>query len=228
MSLKSFWRGFVGEKTATLGMWLFLDRNTYHRFHNVIVPADKGTTQIDHVLVSEYGIFVIETKNMGGWIFGCEDDAQWTQVLFGKKFRFQNPLRQNYRHTKALAGFLRLEHSLFHSIAFCMGDCRFKTQLPDKVMTRGLASYIKRFTSPVVDKARVAEITARITGLQMQPVASNAGHVAALNNRYSSSTTCARCGRSLIKKTAKRGPSAGQDFLGCTGYPKCRYTRSIA
>src|SRR5437868_4579974 len=106
-------------------MWMFLDWNTYHRFHNLIVPIEQATTQIDHVLVSRFGIFVIETKNMGGWIFGTENDAQWTQVLFRKKFRFQNPLRQNYRHTTALAGFLGVEHSLFHSIAFFIGDCRF-------------------------------------------------------------------------------------------------------
>jgi hypothetical protein len=70
-----------------------------------VLPSQGSTTQIDHVLVSVYGIFVIETKNMKGWIFGDERSAQWTQSIFGKKSRFQNPLRQNYRHVKALAEF---------------------------------------------------------------------------------------------------------------------------
>ena len=65
-----------------------------------MVPSRNGTTQIDHILVSAYGIFVIETKNLKGWIFGSAENATWTQVLAGKKYPFQNPLKQNYRHTR--------------------------------------------------------------------------------------------------------------------------------
>ena len=55
-------RGWFGEQITALGMWLTLSKKTYWRFYDVIVPAEDGTTQIDHVLVSHYGIFVIETK----------------------------------------------------------------------------------------------------------------------------------------------------------------------
>src|SRR5258708_39347972 len=60
--------------------------------------------------------FVIETKNMDGWIFGSVQQETWTQQFFKKKFKFQNPLRQNYRHTRCLAEFLNLDHDLLHSI----------------------------------------------------------------------------------------------------------------
>ena len=223
MSLQ-IWRGFVGEKITTLGMWMFLDRNTYQRFHNLIVPTDRGTTQVDHVLVSRFGISVIETKNMAGWIFGTEADAEWTQVHFRQKRRFQNPLRQNYRHTKALAGFLRVEHSLFHSIAFFIGDCRFKTNVPRNVMSRGLSSYIKSYTVAVLEPRRIGEVVQRLAALKIESAGRSGEHVAALKSRYSSTVTCPRCGRGLVARTAKRGRSAGQGFLGCSGYPKCRYT----
>jgi hypothetical protein len=72
-------KGWLGEKMTTFGMWLKLDREVYRRVHNVILPARIGTTQIDHVVVSIYGLFVIETKNMDGWIFGSAEQQTWTQ-----------------------------------------------------------------------------------------------------------------------------------------------------
>jgi restriction system protein len=116
-------------------MWMRLDLNTYRRVHNLIVPSIDGTTQIDHVIVSVYGIFVIETKNMEGWIFGSPHQKTWTQSLFGKKFQFQNPLRQNYRHTRCLAEFLGLDHDLLRSVVF----------------------FIRKFTKPVLTPARVTK-----------------------------------------------------------------------
>jgi restriction system protein len=99
----NFIKGWLGEKTTTFGMWIHLDDDVYHRIDNLIVPASNGTTQIDHVLVSVFGVFVIETKNIKGWIFGSPEQDKWTQVLFGKKYHFQNPIKQNYRHTRCLS-----------------------------------------------------------------------------------------------------------------------------
>jgi len=111
-------KGWLDEKMTAFGMWLKLDPKVYRRINNVILPARNGTTQIDHVVVSIYGLFVIETKNMDGWIFGSAQQETWTQQFFKKKLKFQNPLRQNYRHTRCLAEFLNLDHDLLHSVVF--------------------------------------------------------------------------------------------------------------
>ena len=63
--------------------------------NNITLPTTDGTTQIDHVLVADTGIFVIETKHYSGWVFGNPKDRQWTQTIFKKKSRFQNPRHQN-------------------------------------------------------------------------------------------------------------------------------------
>jgi restriction system protein len=84
MSLANIFKGWIGEKTAQFGMWLKLDKNTYRRFHNLILPTENGTTQIDHVLLSVYGIFVVETKNYEGWIYGDKTQREWTQVFLRK------------------------------------------------------------------------------------------------------------------------------------------------
>ena len=76
-------KGWFGEKKSAFWMWLSLDRSTYQRFHNVVVPTRNGTTQIDHVLISPFGVFIVETKNLKGWIFGSENQPKWTQSLYG-------------------------------------------------------------------------------------------------------------------------------------------------
>ena len=89
----------------------------YLVLNDVYLPlADGTTTQIDHVVVSQFGIFVVETKTYAGWIFGDERSAQWTQTIYRKKSRFQNPLRQNYRHICALADNLGIDRSYFQSV----------------------------------------------------------------------------------------------------------------
>ncbi len=72
----------------------------YRHYHNIILKTEQGDlTEIDHLITSPYGIFVIEVKNYKGWIFGAEHQAHWVQQHFKRKHQFQNPLRQNYKHT---------------------------------------------------------------------------------------------------------------------------------
>ncbi|MCR4331434.1 MAG: NERD domain-containing protein, partial [Sulfuricaulis sp.] len=136
MSLRSIIKGWVGEVQGTLAKKIFLDPEVYVDINNITIPTSNGTTQIDHVIVSRYGVFVVETKNMDGWIFGDEKNSQWTQSIFGKKYKFQNPLHQNYRHTKALSEFLGIDHDKFISIVMFWGECEFKTAFPPNVMSR--------------------------------------------------------------------------------------------
>jgi hypothetical protein len=63
-------KGFVGEAMGSLAAKLFLNSKVYRSLNNVTLKTDNGTTQIDHVIVSRFGIFVIEAKNYQGWIFG--------------------------------------------------------------------------------------------------------------------------------------------------------------
>ena len=77
--LKSPWfKGWIGELQVNLLTKFSLDKNVYRLIKNVTIPADGGTTQIDHVIVSRFGVFVVETKNLRGWIFGKEGDTYWT------------------------------------------------------------------------------------------------------------------------------------------------------
>ena len=218
-------KGWLGETLLRLGMFCFIDHRIYRRVHNIMVPAADGTTQIDHVLISNFGIFVVETKNFRGWIFGSEKDERWCQVIYGKKSFFQNPLRQNYRHTRCLSEFLGLDHALFHSVVIFVGDCTFKTPMPENVLQTGLGNYLRRFTVPVLTIEQVQEVEVKLKRLKTEAQISNRQHVHSLAVRYSS-TNCPRCGGSLVSRVAKRGSRAGQSFFGCSSYPKCRFTKA--
>ena len=88
-------KGLFGETKVKAGAGLTLPSVLYQKYHNVTLPTVNGTTQIDHVFVSEFGVFVVETKNIGGQIFGGEHDREWTKVFpGGQKHKFQNPLHQ--------------------------------------------------------------------------------------------------------------------------------------
>lgn len=217
-------KGWFGEKGAQLGMWLGLDGKVYRRVHDLVIPCQGGTTQIDHVLVSVYGIFIVETKNMNGWIFGDERSPQWTQSIFGKKFRFQNPTRQNYRHMKALGEYLGLSDDVMRPVVFFIGDCEFKTPMPPNVLTHGLCRYVQSFRDQVFTPEEAVGLLTRLTQAKLAPVASHSLHVAGLRERHCGDT-CPKCGAALLLRTARRGANTGGSFFGCSGYPKCRYTR---
>jgi hypothetical protein len=77
--------------------------DSFRRYVGLIVPDDNGTTEIDEVLVTPAGVFVVEKKDFGAWIYGAEGDENWTAVYANReKHRFQNPIRQNYRHVNDL------------------------------------------------------------------------------------------------------------------------------
>ena len=158
--VKSSWfKGIWGEFIVNVSAKLFLDKDKYHLIKNVIIPAQDGTTQIDHIIISIYGIFVIETKNMKGWIFGSERQRDWTQKIYRYQTKFQNPLRQNYKHVKALESFLGVEECKLHSLVVFVGDSTFKTQMPDNVTYRGgYIRYIKSKSQVLISEAEVSDI----------------------------------------------------------------------
>jgi hypothetical protein len=136
-------KGWTGELKTKLSQALFLDLNEYHVFNNVILSASHGTTQVDHIIVSRYGIFVIETKNTDGWIYGKSSDDYWTKVFFKKKIKFQNPLRQNYLHEKTIADNLKISLNVIFPVIVFWGKCQFKTNMPENVLNNNLTPYIK-------------------------------------------------------------------------------------
>ena len=203
------------------GMWSRLDANIYRRIDDIILLSKNSTTQIDHVLVSVFGVFVIETKNMRGWIFGSEKDRTWCQSIYGHKNQFQNPLRQNYRHIECLADFLKLDRQFFHSVVFFVGECEFRTPLPSNVLRSGLSSYIKSFNDSLLTQPQVEEIERKLRKVKATSGLAKSDHLASLRRRNTSTDVCPKCGGKMVARTAR---NSGKQFLGCANFQKCRHT----
>ena len=165
-AFKPFIKGKVGELAVAVQAKLYLKDPQYILLNDCTLPDEQaGTTQIDHILLSPYGIFIIETKNYKGWIFGSERQKMWTQKIFKKSYKFQNPLHQNYKHQKVLELVLAdiIAPEYLHSIIVFMPDCEFKTDMPVNVF-RGAAwvDYVKNFKEEVIPAMKLKRIQLRI------------------------------------------------------------------
>jgi hypothetical protein len=159
---------------------------SYHLLNHVTLPSDGGTTQIDHVLVSRFGIFVIETKDYKGWIFANAAHAQWTQVVF-RKYKFQNPIRQNFRHVLAvqkLLDFLPAQH-VRPAVVF-VGDAEFKTDVPAGVFDlAGLLNFVRQHSTEVMSLNRMQFCVGRLETARMAiSGATDVQHIEDLERRY--------------------------------------------
>lgn len=163
-------KGWRRERAVQNTIRKHLNPLVYVDLHNVTLPTADGSTQIDHLIFSPYGLFVLETKNYQGWIFGSERQSQWTQQIFKKRSRFQNPLRQNYKHTKAIQELLGLAPEHVHSVIAFVGDCEFKTEMPPQV-TRGdgFVSHIQSFTQTVWSPEQMQELLDKLEAVRLQP-----------------------------------------------------------
>ena len=205
----------------------------YRILNDIYLPLPDGTTtQIDHIVVSQYGVFVVETKTYSGWIFGDEKSKDWTQSIYHKKSRFQNPMRQNYKHICALADNLGIDKSYFIGAVAFTGDCTFKTDMPDGVVySRRAADYIRSCNTPRIKASQVDELAYAIAEWQgTVGEERKSSHVANLKKRHSAvregdAPACPYCGGRMVLRTRKKD---GAKFYGCESYPACRGIVNIA
>lgn len=198
--------------------------------HNVYLPYKGHTTELDIVMVHEKGIFVFESKNYSGWIFGSADQQKWTQRLQnGETHLFYNPLKQNAAHCAALSTFLDISDSHIFSYIVFSERCELK-KIPEdtaqftivrrpnllKWLRRDLDRMVNIWTPQQVDRlAARLQAAAQVTQVEKQ------AHVDAIKAR-TDGQICPYCGARLVVRRGKHGT-----FYGCSAYPKCRFTRKM-
>jgi hypothetical protein len=136
----------------------------FHLLNHITLQLKDGTTQVDHILISKFGVFVIETKDYKGWIFANAKQANWTQVVFDRKFRFQNPIFQNMRHVHAVEKLLDfLPSSAIKSVVVFVGKAEFKTEKPPGVFgIAELIKYLQGHTEEIMSLNRVQFCVGRL------------------------------------------------------------------
>jgi len=118
-------KGELGEYKINIQLDQF-PRNYKHLSDLMIenVKSSTGYSQIDHIIITPYGLFVIETKNYQGMIYGGKDRKTW---LVNGKFKMMSPLVQNYGHIHAVKKIIdSIYHDYFISMVSFTKRCTFK------------------------------------------------------------------------------------------------------
>lgn len=138
----------------------------YKRFlFNLYVPKDDGeTTELDVVLLHESGVYVLESKNYSGWIFGTEFQKYWTQTLpagrgRSQKARFFNPILQNKGHIKWFQAFLADRTLPFYSYIVFSDRCILKKI----TLTSGKHYVINRYNLLSAIRKNIVKAGAQLT-----------------------------------------------------------------
>ena len=161
----------------------------FHLLNHITLKLEDGTTQIDHILVSRFGVFVVETKDYSGWIFANPKQASWTQVLFGKKFKFQNPIFQNMRHLQAVRDLLDfLPPESVQSAVVFVGKAEFKTDRPSGVFTISeLIEHLQHQTESLMSLNRMQFCVGRLETARLAVTGqTDLEHVQNLERRHAS------------------------------------------
>lgn len=140
-------KGEIGEYKVNKKLKNF---SNYLLLKDILLPTETGTTQIDHILIGKKGVFVIETKNYNGWIYGDERSQYWTQVLYNTKNKFYNPIKQNYAHVKAIERILpsKYKKMIYSVIVFSNKSDLMKISVSTPVIKiKDIKRFIRKFYS---------------------------------------------------------------------------------
>lgn len=174
-------RGFMGE------FWLKLElkklpKNKYKLLNDIMIEDEKGTHQIDHIVISKYGIFVIEMKNYYGLILGNQYKEKWYQCLGKNKYAFHNPMYQNYGHVKALSNALNLNEEVFIPIVCFSNQVKLKvTSNKPVVQVDTINRNILKYTEEIIT-CDLNELSSKIEDMNILDKIKRKEHVKNIRN----------------------------------------------
>ncbi|WP_341282216.1 NERD domain-containing protein [Paenibacillus sp. FSL H8-0537] len=227
LSKSPTFKGFIGEVSVRSKLKK-LNSKEYMILNDIMLKkADGRTSQVDHIVISKYGVFVIETKNYTGWIVGNEKAEYWTQVIYKRKEKLYNPIRQNYGHIKAIEAALDdTTIPIISIIAFSTrADLKLEPMSVEVIYTTKLVSTITKYNVPVLTGSQVKHIHDILSTSTVNDRQERKQHVKVIkenlnvNRAKITSGICPRCGNQLMKRNGKNGA-----FVGCNSYPRCRFT----
>jgi predicted RNA-binding Zn-ribbon protein involved in translation (DUF1610 family) len=263
------WLGKYGERLTERELKLVqLFGRKGKTLKNVYLPKENGeTSEVDVIFITQKGIFVFESKNYSGWIFGDEKNKNWTVSLpNGQKNQFYNPVMQNRTHMKWMRNFVGEDVPLFSIIVFSE-RCELKkvtvysgdVKVIQRDRTYATVRDIWENTPDALSEEKISELYEKLKELTNVDAATKAAHIENIERKYKkgpeeaeaekdsrtepladaniveeantvieesvteTSLICPKCGGKLVLRTAKKGSNAGNQFYGCSNFPKCRY-----
>lgn len=214
---------------------------------NLYLPkTNGGTTETDLILLHESGIYVFEVKNYKGWIFGTENHRNWTQVLMAcrgvsTKNHFFNPILQNKTHINCLKRAINDYKIPIHSIIVFS----YRAELKEINLTTNQHHVISEYqllktilqistsNGKLLSPKQIDELHTTLYSFTQNTPEQKNQHINNIvqkrqrDEELINKLICPRCGGNLVIRIAKKGACAGNQFLGCSNYPNCRFTKNI-
>ena len=242
--------GNYGEYLTYVELKGYEKNGAKYIFNSYIPKEDGKTTEIDLIMIYRSGIYVFESKNYSGWIFGNEKQKTWTQTLpngrSSRKEHFLNPIMQNKLHIANLKRLLDEQYPI-HSIVVFSNRCTLKdievtsndvvVDYRDRILS--IVNEIDNNNSTVMEEGDIERVYSILYPYTQAPDTVKAQHIQDIEDNINMQKTeseqlegqkapdvCPRCGGKLVLRTAKKGTNAGQQFYGCSNYPKCRYIQN--
>jgi len=218
-------KGKQGEKQVATRL-ARLPRDRFKILNDLILQSGGYSTQIDHVVVSIYGIFVIETKYYQGDIYGGENSEYWTQNIYGHKYQLRNPLWQNQAHIKAIRKAIgdTGKIPIYNIVAFsAQASLHVSSSLP-VLYWQSVVPYIKRYDQQVISESKAEEIYSTLSKANVTDKKLRKGHLKSVQQSKQkrdaavANGKCPRCGGTLVLRESRYGR-----FYGCSNYPRCNY-----
>ena len=236
-------KGKIGE--AKIHKKLMELDDDYFVFKDVVLKNEDSTTQIDHLVVSKYGIFAIETKNYRGQIIGNDNSQYWTQIIvtdvtywkkwyktytYVKKNKLYNPIKQSLGHVYAIKKLIKEwpQIIIVPIVVFTNKADLSRVNSDDLVINENqLLETIRNYCTTYLSDADVQNIVERINVKDYRDWVSDSEHVR--NVKYIQKVKedkislgiCPKCGGMLVERQGPYG-----SFIGCSNYPKCKFTKN--
>lgn len=187
---------------------------------------DGQSCQIDHIYINKFGIWVIETKNYAGNIYGQENQREWTQVLaYGnEKNKFYNPIKQNATHIYHLSNYLKVKNVFINVVVF-LSHADITNIVSNNVYSIYELPKIKNQTTNItlsIDKMEY--YYNKLLELKNNATITKNEHIENIYKKQQQiqQGICPRCGGKLVLRNGKNG-----QFYGCSNFPNCKFKMSI-
>ncbi len=188
---------------------------------------DRHSCQIDHVFINRFGIWVIETKNYSGTIFGVENAREWTQCLADGKIinKFYNPIKQNVTHIYRLAEQLKIkDKSIFQNVVVFLQNADIsKINSPYVISVSELEAIKTAYTGVKLSDEQMQTYYNALLDLKAKSHISKKEHIKNIHKMQKAieKGICPRCGARLVLRTGEYG-----EFFGCSNYPACKFAKN--
>lgn len=218
-------KGIIGERRVAKKLAKVAKKYKGKVINDVMIPGENDkTSQIDHILIAPQGIFVVETKNYSGRIYGNDNNQNWTQVLaYGKvKNKLYNPVKQNATHLYRLKELLNRRVRMESVVVIVSGNTKYIDS--ESVYTLGeLRHLIEKDDKVELDDADVEKIYYEIMDYKNNPIITKKEHIKEIKQMKKdvNNNICPRCGGDLVLRQRKDGST----FFGCSNFPKCKFIK---